>query len=164
MRPGNCSGSYSEPPRARAIALRSSSCPREVDATTFSIRNLAMGNLCGRPSQTGAVTGTRTQAVAYMLPCAPDPSRTTEQICSEAARLPDCGILPDPVRLDALHAVRSALVRFPRIWTWCTAALGDDSCTMLWGGQRLRPVWDKLGTVLEFFRLAPWSNFHTPGC
>src|SRR5438445_8433636 len=43
MRPGNCSGSYSEPARARAIALRSSSCPREVDATTFSIRNLAMG-------------------------------------------------------------------------------------------------------------------------
>src|SRR5437867_5251532 len=43
MRPGNCSGSYSEPPKARAIALRSSSCPREVDATTFSIRNLAMG-------------------------------------------------------------------------------------------------------------------------
>src|SRR5213593_1106000 len=54
MRPGNCSGSYSEPPRARAIALRSSSCPREVDATTFSIRNLAMG-----PPPAGiAVTGT----------------------------------------------------------------------------------------------------------
>src|SRR6266568_3452663 len=48
MRPGNCSGSYSEPPRARAIALRSSSCPREVDATTFSIRNLAMGHPLGR--------------------------------------------------------------------------------------------------------------------
>src|SRR5438132_12342593 len=48
MRPGNCSGSYSEPPRARAIALRSSSCPREVDATTFSIRNFAMGTPPGR--------------------------------------------------------------------------------------------------------------------
>src|SRR5437867_505283 len=47
MRPGNCSGSYSEPPRAREIALRSSSCPREVDATTFSIRNFTMGNASG---------------------------------------------------------------------------------------------------------------------
>src|SRR6266571_3570932 len=51
MRPGNCSGSYSEPPRARAIALRSSSCPREVDATTFSIRNLAMGTPSGPGSR-----------------------------------------------------------------------------------------------------------------
>src|SRR5437879_2442426 len=48
MRPGHCSGSYAEPPRARAIALRSSSCPREVDATTFSIRNFAMGTPPGR--------------------------------------------------------------------------------------------------------------------
>src|SRR3989442_8993030 len=57
MRPANCSGSYSEPPRARAIALRSSSCPREVDATTFSIRNLAMGTPLRRRSRTGAVRG-----------------------------------------------------------------------------------------------------------
>src|SRR3989442_1647823 len=61
MRPGNCSGSYSEPPRARAIALRSSSCPREVDATTFSIRNLAMGTSAAGTPRTGAVGGTRTQ-------------------------------------------------------------------------------------------------------
>src|SRR2546426_517714 len=46
-RPGNCSGSYSEPPRPRAIAVRFSSGPREVDATTFSIRNLAMGTPSG---------------------------------------------------------------------------------------------------------------------
>src|SRR3989442_6236766 len=70
MRPGNCSGSYSEPPRARAIALRSSSCPREVDATTFSIRNLAMGTSAAGTARTGAVGGTRTQVVPYMLPCA----------------------------------------------------------------------------------------------
>src|SRR5437879_9539982 len=50
MRPGNCSGSYSEPPRARAIALRSSSRPREVDATTFSIRKLAMGASAAGPA------------------------------------------------------------------------------------------------------------------
>src|SRR2546422_134075 len=37
MSPGNCSGSYSAPPRASAIAWRSSSPPSEVDATTFSI-------------------------------------------------------------------------------------------------------------------------------
>src|SRR5438309_5351032 len=57
MRPGNCSGSYSEPPRARAIALRSSSGPREVAATTFSIRNLAMATPLRRRSRTGAVRG-----------------------------------------------------------------------------------------------------------
>src|SRR5712691_4982 len=73
MRPGNCSGSYSEPPRARAIALRSSSCPREVDATTFSIRYLAMGTSAAGPARTGAVGGTRTQVVPYMLPCAHGP-------------------------------------------------------------------------------------------
>src|SRR2546422_11500530 len=43
MRPGNCSGSYSAPPRASAIACRSSSPPREVEATTFSILILAIG-------------------------------------------------------------------------------------------------------------------------
>src|SRR3989454_8073228 len=60
MRPGNCSGSYSEPPRAREIALRSSSCPREVDATTFSIRYLAMGPpLRAGVTQTGALGGQR---------------------------------------------------------------------------------------------------------
>src|SRR5439155_791013 len=37
INPGNCSGSYSAPPRTRAIAWRSSSSPRDVDATTFSI-------------------------------------------------------------------------------------------------------------------------------
>src|SRR3990170_2970682 len=42
MRPGNCSGSYSAPPRASAIAWRSSSPPRDVDATTFSILIFAM--------------------------------------------------------------------------------------------------------------------------
>src|SRR2546426_5463718 len=73
MRPGNCSGSYSEPPRARAIALRSSSCPREVDATTFSIRNLAMGTPPGRRGTTGAVGGDVTQVVPYILRSAPEP-------------------------------------------------------------------------------------------
>src|SRR2546426_7523828 len=58
MRPGNCSGSYSEPPRARAIALRSSSRPREVDATTFSIRKLAMGSLRGGPCMQSRSDGT----------------------------------------------------------------------------------------------------------
>src|SRR3990172_3246662 len=42
MRPGNCSGSYSAPPRASAIACKSSSCPSEVDATTFSILIFAL--------------------------------------------------------------------------------------------------------------------------
>src|SRR3990170_5991144 len=42
MSPGNCSGSYSAPPRASAIAWRSSSPPRDVDATTFSILIFAM--------------------------------------------------------------------------------------------------------------------------
>src|SRR5207247_9674735 len=37
INPGNCSGSYSAPPRTRAIAWRSSSSPRDVEATTFSI-------------------------------------------------------------------------------------------------------------------------------
>src|SRR5439155_9113842 len=67
MRPGNCSGSYSEPPRARAIALRSSSCPREVDATTFSIRKLAMGTSMAGIARTGAVGGHCTQVVPYMF-------------------------------------------------------------------------------------------------
>src|SRR5437879_11311425 len=58
MSPGNCSGSYSEPPRARAIALRSSSRPREVDATTFSIRKLAMGSLRGGPCMPSRSDGT----------------------------------------------------------------------------------------------------------
>src|SRR5437899_2775574 len=58
MRPGNCSGSYSEPPRARAIALRSSSRPRDVDATTFSIRKLAMGTV--------AYTSTRARRRLYL--------------------------------------------------------------------------------------------------
>src|SRR2546425_96236 len=55
-RPGNCSGSYSTAARARAIALRSSSRPREVDATTFSIRYLAMGSLRGRPARRRGLT------------------------------------------------------------------------------------------------------------
>src|SRR5206468_9469622 len=67
MSPGNCSGSYSEPPRARAIALRSSSCPREVDATTFSIRKLAMGTSMAGIARTGAVGGHCTQVVPYMF-------------------------------------------------------------------------------------------------
>src|SRR6267143_3539278 len=68
MSPGNCSGSYSAPPRARAIACRSSSFPREVDATTFSIWIFAeqsppkAGNL-----QSGAVSLNRTHAVRYII-------------------------------------------------------------------------------------------------
>src|SRR6266571_6788761 len=148
MRPGNCSGSYSEPPRARAIALRSSSCPREVDATTFSIRNLAMGNPSGPGSRIPAPfeATARNRCLIYFRPPRTPRERQNGPV-PEAAGLPDCGILPDPLRLDALHAVRSSLVRFPRIWTWCTAALGDDTYMMLWGGQRLRTAWDKLGTV-----------------
>src|SRR5467141_299762 len=76
MRPGNCSGSYSEPPRARAIALRSSSRPREVDATTFSIRNLAMGVPPRQALHAVAVYRYRTQLVPYMLRCARDPRQT----------------------------------------------------------------------------------------
>src|SRR5271157_2003237 len=38
MTPGNCSGSYSAPLRATATECRSSSSPRLVEATTFSIR------------------------------------------------------------------------------------------------------------------------------
>src|SRR5437667_11202750 len=65
MRPGNCSGSYSEPPRARAIALRSSSRPREVDATTFSIRKLAMGSSAAGPSRRRGLTVPDTSGGLY---------------------------------------------------------------------------------------------------
>src|SRR2546422_10438660 len=79
MRPGNCSGSYSEPPRAREIALRSSSCPREVDATTFSIRYLAMGPPPGPELHKPApLEGNRRHAVPYMVRCARGPPRLAE--------------------------------------------------------------------------------------
>src|SRR3972149_491854 len=96
MSPGNCSGSYSEPPRARAIALRSSSCPREVDATTFSIRNLVMGTPPGPALRKPArltVTGRRPCLILFPSPAGRGP-----------AGPPDCGILPGPLGLEALHA------------------------------------------------------------
>src|SRR5271156_4798058 len=40
MSPGNCSGSYSAPSKPSAIDWRSSASPREVEATTFSMRIL----------------------------------------------------------------------------------------------------------------------------
>src|SRR2546422_2758425 len=89
MRPGNCSGSYSEPPRAREIALRSSSCPREVDATTFSIRNLTMGKPPGPGmGQTGALLGYGTQAVPYMVPCPRGPSWEAKTASTRGRRAP----------------------------------------------------------------------------
>src|SRR5213593_4687318 len=106
MRPGNCSGSYSEPPRARAIALRSSSCPREVDATTFSIRNLAMGTPPGRDQgyrrrwRQLHATGPLYTSVR---PNEPRPEDRTDP----CPRTPDTAGLRDfanPSRLDAPHA------------------------------------------------------------
>src|SRR6267143_6312692 len=67
MSPGNCSGSYSAPPRTRAIACRSSSFPREVEATTFSILKFAEGT---PPRAGGEAHGTGfdpTQVVRYIV-------------------------------------------------------------------------------------------------
>src|SRR6267143_1875130 len=67
MSPGNCSGSYSAPPRTRAIACRSSSFPREVEATTFSILKFAEGT----PPRAGGVLHDAgfdpTQVVRYIV-------------------------------------------------------------------------------------------------
>ncbi len=68
MSPGNCSGSYSAPPRTRAIAWRSSSSPREVEATTFSILMFAeetppRAGVLGP----GAVGSDRSQVVPYIV-------------------------------------------------------------------------------------------------
>src|SRR2546425_9859492 len=69
MRPGNCSGSYSAPPRARAIACRSSSPPREVEATTFSILILAIGTTTAvlrRPERSPQPPGERPNLNTYL--------------------------------------------------------------------------------------------------
>src|SRR3990170_2700402 len=105
----NCSGSYSEPPRARAIPLRSSSCPREVDATTFSIRNLAKRNTSRAGiAETVTVGGNWRQLKAggalYSSVRPRTPREDANRPWPEGGGPPDLGILPDPLRLDALHA------------------------------------------------------------
>src|SRR5688572_13294957 len=103
MSPGNCSGSYSEPPRARAIACRSSSCPREVDATTFSIRNLAMGTPPGPAHKPARLEVRGTQRRCFILFRLPgDPSGDLNGPRPKGERTLNRGILLDPLRLDAL--------------------------------------------------------------
>src|SRR6266704_1801421 len=104
MRPGHCSGSYSEPPRARAIALRSSSCPREVDATTFSIRNLAMGTPSGPGSRIPAPVEApaRNRCLIYFRPPRTRPEDRTD--FARDCRAAESRDPADPSRLDALHA------------------------------------------------------------
>src|SRR6267143_1306935 len=67
MRPGNCSGSYSAPPRTRAIAWRSSSSPREVDATTFSILKVDEETPSAPEALYKRAGSDRTQVVPYIL-------------------------------------------------------------------------------------------------
>src|SRR6266581_4704119 len=104
MSPGNCSGSYSEPPRARAIALRSSSCPREVDATTFSIRTLAMGTPSGPGSRIPAPVEApaRNRCLIYFRPPRTSPEDRTD--FARDGRAAESRDPADPSRLDALHA------------------------------------------------------------
>src|SRR6267143_3950555 len=71
MRPGNCSGSYSAPPRTRAIAWRSSSSPREVDATTFSILKVDEETPSAPEALYKRAGSDRTQVVPYILRSAP---------------------------------------------------------------------------------------------
>src|SRR5882672_558518 len=67
MSPGNCSGSYSAPPRTRAIAWRSSSSPREVDATTFSILKLDEETPSAPEAWYKRAGSDQTQVVPYIL-------------------------------------------------------------------------------------------------
>src|SRR3990170_1666928 len=88
MRPGNCSGSYSAPPRTRAIALRSSSPPREVDATTFSMRYLVTEGPPGAGLAVGGAVGRcGTPLVPYIVrspPQTPAGRTTGPASCLEA--------------------------------------------------------------------------------